>query len=202
MKRMLSLILPALLLAALSACTLPGKPRQAVSYHVLTDPGPVARSLSPHAGTLLLREMEAAPFYQQTRLAFSRTPGTRGQYQFAQWSEPVPRRLNWLLRQRLEAAGVFRAVAPLGSGVHGDYQLNTRLIDFYHDASQIPGVALAVLEAELVRRDNAELVDRRIFVAQVPVDGFDASGAADALGRGANRVMDELVMWLGQAAIR
>jgi cholesterol transport system auxiliary component len=143
--------------------------------------------------------MEAPPFYQDARLAFSRAPGTRGQYQYAQWSEPVPRRLAWMLRQRLEAAGVFRHVAPLGSGVLGDYQLNTRLIDFYHDASQSPGVALTVLEAELVRRRNGELVDRRIFVAQEPVVSYDAAGAADALGRGANRVMDELAVWLGRA---
>ncbi len=200
MKRLSSLILLALL--ALTGCTLPGKPRQAVSYHVLTDPGPVVPSAAPRAGTLLLREMEAPPFYQDARLAFSRAPGTRGQYQYARWSEPVPRRFNWMLRQRLEAAGVFRAVAPLGSGVHGDYQLNTRLIDFYHDASQAPGVALTVLEAELVRRADAELVDRRIFVAQVPVAGFDAAGAADALGRGANRIMDEMVAWLGRAETR
>lgn len=191
-----------LVLLALGGCSLPGKPRQAVSYHVLTDPGPVAASGKTHAGTLLLRQMEAPPFYQDTRLAFSRAPGTRGQYQFAQWSESPPSRLHWMLRQRLETARVFAHVAPLGSGVLGDYQLNTRLIDFYHDAAQSPGVALAILEAELVRRASGELVDRRIFVAQEPVAGFDAAGAAEALGRGANRIMDELARWLEQTAIR
>lgn len=205
MKRLVSQVLPTLLLTAmlvLAGCSLPGKPQQAVSYHVLTDPGPVVASDKPHAGTLLLRDMDAPRFYQDTRMAFSRTPGTRGQYQFAQWSEPIPGRLNWMLRQRLETAGVFEHVAPMGSGVLGDYQLNTRLIDFYHDASQPPGVALTVLEAELVRRSSGELVDRRIFVAQVPVASYDAAGAAEALGRGANRIMDELTAWLGQSAIR
>lgn len=205
MKRLVSRVFPALFLPALLAltgCSLPGKPRQAVSYYVLTDPGPVVANSKTHAGTLLLREMEAPPFYQDARLAFSRAPGTRGQYQFAQWSESIPSRLNWMLRQRLETAGVFEHVAPLGSGVLGDYQLNTRLIDFYHDASQQPGVALAVLEAELVRRVSGELVDRRIFVAQVPVASYDAGGAAEALGRGANRIMDELAIWLGQTGIK
>lgn len=200
MKKALGLMLLALL--ALGGCSLPGKPRQAVSYYVLTDPGPVVPSPATHAATLLLREMEAPPFYQDTRLAFSRTPGTRGQYQFAQWSEPVPRRLGWMLRQRLETAGVFRQVAPLGSGVVGDFQLNSRLMDFYHDASQMPGVALATLEAELVRRADGTLVDRRIFVAQVPLAGYDAAAAADALGLGANQVMDEMVAWLAQAGGR
>ena len=203
MKHLLGRKLLALFtLLALAGCSLPGKPRQAVSYYVLTDPGPVATSSSTHAATLLLREMEAPPFYQDTRLAFSRSPGTRGQYQFAQWSEPVPGRLGWMLRQRLETAGVYRQVAPLGSGVLGDFQLNTRLIDFYHDVSQAPGMALTMLEAELVRRADGTLVDRRIFVAQVPVASHDAAGAADALGRGANSVMDDLIAWLARAGGR
>ena len=200
MKKLIGAVCLATLM--LAGCSLPGKSRPGISYYVLTDPGPVAPSPSTRAATLLLREMEAAPFYQDTRLAFSRAPGTRGQYQYAQWSEPVPRRLAWMLRQRLEAAGVFRQVAPLGSGVLGDFQLNSRLVDFFHDASQTPGVALVVMEAELVRRADGSLADRRIFVAQVPVASYDAAGAADALGRGANKVMDEVVTWLGQAGGR
>lgn len=183
-------------LLLLGGCALPGEPTQPVRFHVLTDPGPVAPSPATRAGTLLVREMEAPPIYQDTRLIFSRAPGMRGQYQYARWSEPTPRRLSWLLRQRLETAGVFAAVAPLGGGVRGDCHLNTRLVDFYHDAATSPGVALVVLEAELVRRDTAALLGRRLFVAQVPLDGFDAAGAADALGRGANQIMDELAGWL------
>ena len=199
MKSVRLIMLSALLLAG---CALPGEPLQAVRYYVLTDPGPVARSATTHPGTLLVRETEASPFYQDTHLAFSRSPGTRSQYQYARWSEPSARRLSWMLRQRLEAAGVFQVVAPLGSGVHGDYRLNTRLIDFYHDAAHPPGVALIVLEADLVRNAAAELVDRQVFVAQVPVASFDAAGAADALGRGANQVMDELTGWLARVGAR
>ncbi len=185
-------------LVALSGCSLPGKPRLSVNYYVLTDPGPVVAAPATLPGVLLLRDTEVPPIYQDARLAYSRAPGTLGQYQYAQWSEPLPRRLGWMLRQRLEAAAVFKQVAPMGSGVLGDFQLNTRLIDFYHDASQTPGVALMVLEAELVQRKTGELINRRIFVAQEPVTTYDAAGAADALGRAANRVMDQIVLWLAQ----
>ena len=204
MKRLLILVLPAILM--LTGCALPGQPTQAVSYYILTDPGPVHRSATAHPGTLLVREMEAPPFYQNTRFAFSRAPGTRGEYQYAQWSEPTAQRLSWMLRQRLDASGVFSVVAPLGSGVQGDYQLNTRLIDFYHDAAEAgpfsPGTALMVMEAELVSRSSAVLIGRRVFVAQMPVASFDAAGAADALGRGANKVMDEVIAWLSGMEMR
>jgi len=194
--------LPSLLLIAsalLGGCALPGKPDQAVNYYVLNDPGPVAHASAPLPGTLLLRDMDASVFYQDTRLTYSRAAATRGHYQFAFWSEPPARRLTWLLRQRLEAAGLFAAVAPLGAGVAGDYQLNTRLIDLYHDAAVEPGVALMLLDAEVVRRRDGRLLDHRVFVAQVPVARYEAEAAADAMGRAANQIIDEISDWLVQA---
>jgi cholesterol transport system auxiliary component len=186
-------------LATLAGCTLPGKPKESSTYYVLNDPGPIQRLAPSRHGVLLIGEMDASAFYQDARLTFSRGATTRGRYQYAYWSEPPARRLSWLLRQRLEAAGVFETVIPVGAGVVGDYQLNTNLIDFYHDAAAAPGTALLILDAELVRRSTATLVEHRIFVAQVPVQSYDAQGAADALGRAANQVIDEVVTWLGRA---
>lgn len=188
-------LLPLVWLAACSA--LPG-PAQPSTYYVLTDPGPVARAPRTLPGVLLLREMDASAFYQEPRLAYSRIPGTRANYEFAYWTEQPTKRLTWLLRQRLEAAGTFATVAPLSGGVIGDYQLNTRLIDFYHDAATPPGTVLLLVEAELVRRDRGVLLDRRIFVSQQAVASFDAGGAAEAMNRAANQVIDEIVAWLGE----
>lgn len=188
----------AIILALLAGCSLPGKPKESSTYYVLNDPGPIQPSAVTHPGTLLIREMDASVFYQDTRLTYSRAATTRGHYQYAFWSEPPARRLSWMLRHRLEAAGVFATVVPLGAGVLGDYQLNTRLIDFYHDAASDPGMALLLLDAELVRRDTADLVDHRVFVAQVPVPSYDAQGAADGLGQAANQVIDEMVGWLAR----
>lgn len=168
------------------------------THYLLTDPGPVTRVAQPRPGTLLVREMEASAFYQVDRLAYSRTPSSRNHYEYADWIEPPARRLTWLLRQRLEAAGVFATVAPLAAGVRGDYQLNTRLIDFYHDASEVPGMALLVLEAELVRRADASLVARRIFLDQEPVTRPEAAAAAEAMSRLSHRVLEDMTRWLAQ----
>lgn len=180
----------------LSGCAgLPG-PAKPATYYVLTDPGPVARAAKTLPGVLLLREMDASAFYQEPRLAYSRVPGTRANYEFAYWTELPARRLTWLLRQRLEASGSFAAVAPLSGGIIGNYQLNTRLIDFYHDAATPPGVVLLVVEAELVRRDRGVLLGRQVFVAQVPVATYQAEGAAESMNRAANQVIEEIVVWL------
>lgn len=183
---------------ALGACTgLPG-PARPVTHYVLSDPGPVIRTAHTHEGVLLLREMDVSAFYQEPRLAYSRAPGTRAHYEFARWSELPGKRLTWLLRQRLEASGAFRVVAPLAGGVVGDYQLNTRLIDFYHEATSAPGLVLLVVEAELVRRARGELAARRVFVSQTEVARYDAAAAADAMDRAANEVLDQIVLWVAE----
>lgn len=194
MKYCLAALAGLLLLAGCNA--LPSQ-RKPVTHYVLTDPGPVLRAAQTRAGVLLLREMDASAFYQEPRLAYSRAPGTLAHYEYARWSELPAKRLTWLLRQRLESAGLFGAVAPLSGGVIGEYQLNTRLMDFYHDASLPPGNVLLLVEADLVRRSRGTLLARQIFVAQVPVTSYDADGAAQAMNLAANQVIDEITVWLG-----
>jgi len=195
MKKTLLSVL-ALVLAGCSS--LPG-PAQPAIYYVLSDPGPAVHADHSHPGVLLLREMDASPFYQSPGLAYSRVPGTRAHYQFADWAELPAKRLTWLLRQRLETAGVFATVAPLAGGVIGDYQLNTRLIDFYHDASTRPGTVFLIVEAELVKRSEGRLLARQVFIVQKPVATYDAEGAANAMDLAANAVIDEITVWLTQA---
>lgn len=192
--------LTALLLAALlGGCAyLPGA-SQPLTYYVLTDPGPIQRLGQTQPGVLLLREMDSSAFYREPRLAYSRVPGTRSQYEFAYWAELPGKRLTWLLRQRLEASSVYGTVAPLAGGVTGEFQLNTHLIDFYHDAVTPPGTVLLLVEAELIRRSRGELIGRRVFVAQVPVADYSAAGAAEAMNQAANQVIDEITLWLAQS---
>jgi len=186
---------------ALTGCGLmPWTSRQPVTHYILTDPGPLVFGAYTHRGVLLLREMDVPAFYQVPRLAYSNVAGTRSHYEYARWSEPIGQRLTWLLRQRVEASKVFDNVASLGSGVLGDYQLNTRLVDFFHESATPPGVVLLVLEVELIRRESAELVGHRLFVSQIPVARHDAGAAADAMGVAANQVVDELILWLEQSA--
>jgi cholesterol transport system auxiliary component len=186
---------------ALGGCSLtPWAPRQPVTHYILTDPGPLVFGAYTHRGVLLLREMDVPAFYQVPRLAYSNEAGTRSHYEYARWSEPIGQRLTWLLRQRVEASKVFDGVAALGSGVIGEYQLNTRLVDFFHEAATPPGVVLLVVEAELIHRERAELIGHRLFVSQIPVARHDAAAAADAMGVAANQVVDELILWLEQTA--
>ncbi|HNI06675.1 MAG TPA: ABC-type transport auxiliary lipoprotein family protein [Thiobacillaceae bacterium] len=183
----------------LAGCGLPAGRPQPVTFHVLEVPPPAALAAPATPGpTLLLGDTEAQEILKGLNLVYSRSPGTLGQYQYARWSEPPARRLNLLLRQRLEAGGMFRSVAELGTGIGGDVQLNTRLLDFHHEAVQAPGLARVALEAELLDRRDGRLLARQVFQAEAPAAGYDAAAAARALGQASGRLLDDLTQWLAR----
>lgn len=180
----------------LGACSLSG-PRQAATWYVLEDRGAASVGATPAwPGTLLIRETDAPTFYQSSALAYSRAPGTRGHYQYARQAELPAPRIAQLIRQRLEQSAIFPAVAPLGSGVEGGYQLNTRLLDFYHDAARAPGEVKLLLEVELVRRGDARLLGRTRIETSAPAPSHDAHGAAQGANAALTQALDRLTAWL------
>jgi cholesterol transport system auxiliary component len=182
----------------LSACGLSG-PRQAATWYVLEDLGRAGPANQPAwPDTLLVRESDAPTFYQVSAMAYSRAPGTRGHYQYARQTELPAPRITQLIRQRLEQSRLFAAVAPLGAGVEGGYQLNTHLLDFYHDAALGPGEVKLLLEVELVRRSDARLLASTRIETRAPAPSHDARGAAQGANVALTQALDRLTVWLAE----
>lgn len=191
--------LTALLSLALTGCVNFGEKSStpAVVYYVLTDTAPAASVVPARvdAPTLLVLNTTAGGFYDTDQLVFSRTAGTRGQYQFARWTERPGKRFADLMRTRLARHGAWN-VSAAGGYVRGDLLLDTEMVEFYHDASQEPGQVRLVLRAELVDMRQRTLLGRRVFEQQVPMTSYDAAGAAQASNVAASRALDDLVTWL------
>lgn len=207
MKRLLRIGLTAAL-AALAACSgLNLAPTQAERYLVLTAPSssitsaPAPARAPRREAALLLAPTTAPAFYDTQEIVFSKSPGTRGLYQFSHWTEPPSARVFNLLAARLQAAGSFRSVASTNSGVRGRWLLRTQIEEIYHDASSSPGTARLLLTAELSEPDKRVLLARRSFGAAVPAASFDADGAAQALRVALGQVLDELTVWVDAAAV-
>lgn len=185
--------------AALGGCVNFGEQSNtpSVVYYVLSDTAPVAASvpLSPDAPTLLVLDTAAGGFYDSDQLVFSSSAGTRGQYQFARWTERPGKRFADLMRARLDRQGAWQ-VAAAGGYVRGDLLLDTELIEFYHDAASDPGRMRLVLSAELIDMKQRKLLGRRVFEQQTALSSYDAAGAAQAASLAASRTLDELAAWL------
>lgn len=188
----------------------------AVVHYVLSDPVPAASSaplradalkdsdplraearVESHTPTLLVLDTTASGFYDTDQLVFSRSPDTRGRYQFARWTERPGKRFADLMRARLDRQGAWR-VATAGSHVRGDVLLDTALIEFYHDARSAPGHVRLVLRAEVFDLKQRTLLGRRLFEQQVPLTTYDAAGAAQASGVAVGRTLDDLTDWLAK----
>lgn len=199
---------PALVLAALglmlTGCVNFGEKANtpAIMYYVLDDgmpsdaaPRPAEAPVEGDRPTLLVLDTATAGFYDTDQIIFSRSTGTRGQYQFARWTERPGKRFAELMRERLDRLGTYR-IATAGGYVRGDVLLDTELAEFYHDATRQPGQARLVLRAELVDLKQRTLLGRRVFEQQVPLASYDAAGMAQASNLAVSRLLDDLSNWL------
>lgn len=180
-------------LAASAPASLP----VSVAPPVLTDAGlagaPGGRVRAPL--TLLVLDTTAGGFYDTDQLVFSRSPATRGQYQFARWTERPGKRFAELMRTRIDRLGRYR-VAAAGGYVRGDLLLDTELVEFYHDAASEPGVVRLRLRAELIDLGQRTLLARRVFETEAALARYDAAGAAEASAVAVGRTLDALTAWL------
>ena len=183
----------------LTGCFNLGERRESstVVYYVLNDTAvPVqAPPIRVDAPTLLVLDTTTARFYDTDQLIFSRNEGTRGQYQFARWTERPGKRFAELMRTRLDQQRAWR-VSAAGGYVRGDVLLDTELVEFYHDATNNPGVVRLELRAELVDLKTRTLLSRRHFKQDVLLTTYDAAGTAKASNQAVGRALDELTAWL------
>ena len=160
-----------------------------------SDPLRAKARVESYAPTLLVLDTTTARYYNTDQLIFSRSPGTRGQYQFARWTERPGKRFADLMRTRLDQQNAWR-VSAAGGYVNGDVLLDTELVEFYHDATSNPGHVRLELRAELVDLKKRSLLGRRVFAQNVPLTSYDAAGAAAASNLAVSRALDDLGVWL------
>lgn len=172
-----------------------------VVYYVLEDTQPAATPALAPAGAPVLLVLDTATggFYDSDQIVFSRSPGTRGQYQFARWTERPGKRFAELMRARLDRQGAWQ-VSAAGGYVRGDILLDTELVEFFHDASDVPGRLRLVLRAELVDLKQRSLLGRRVFRHEAALASYDAAGAAQAANEAVRGALDDLASWIAATA--
>lgn len=164
---------------------------------VLEDlPGnrPAIPATQPYA--LLVENTRSSSFDNNESLVFSRSPHTRGRYQYAHWSELPSVRWSELLFARLANSSLYATVVDANSDVSADRHLSTELLSFYDDASTEPGYVRVELRAQLIDSKQHRLIARRVFVQNVPLTRFNAAGAAAAFNAAAHGILDDLTEWL------
>jgi len=164
--------------AWLAGCAALGE-RPAHRFYLLE---PRSAAATPQAGAITPAPTTAASFYDTQDIVFSRSPGTRGYYQFSHWTERPQRVLQGDLAARY---------APAREG----YILATHLVEAYHDAAAAPGAARITVTAELIERTHRAPVARCTFTREAPAASHDAAGAVAGFNAAAGTVLDAIVAW-------
>ncbi len=187
--------------AILAGCAGLG-PAPAHVHYELEDAAPAAAArAAPAPGaasarTLLIAGVAGSAFYDGTGLAYSRAAGARAYYQFASWTERPSLRIARLLERRLAASGAFADVASATAPVRGDWLLELRLEQLYHDDAAPPGVARVEVVAELTDWAARRALGRRRFEQVEPLAAESAAQAVAACGRALSRLLDETQRWV------
>lgn len=186
-----------LMVLLLSGCLGLGKNTPAVIHYVLEDLSVGTEKVAPaDPRSLLILDTTATGYYDHESLVYSRAPGTRGQYQYARWTERPGKRFSDLLQKRLATQSGFASVSIAGGQVRGDLVLDTELSEFYHEAEASPGSVHVQLRAELIDLKSRKLLGRQWFERRVPVASYDAAGAAKGFNQATTGVLDDVVAWL------
>jgi cholesterol transport system auxiliary component len=169
-----------------------------LTVYQLDDAPPAAPAGVPRPFALLVSETVALGYYDTDGMVFSKSPGTRGVYQYARWTERPGRRFADLLVQRLRAQQGFQRVMRSDSGVRGKWLISTTLAEFYHDAQKSPGAARVQLRAVVIDIATSEVVGQQDFAVSVPAQAYSAAGVYPAFTSATRTVLDQLSAWIVQ----
>ena len=164
--------------AWLAGCAVVGE-RQPNRYFLL-EPQPAAAR--PQGAEIAPAPTTAASFYDTQEIVFSRSPGTRGYYQFSHWTERPQRVIHDELAARYRPGDAR-------------YILATHVVEMYHDAAAVPGASRITVTAQLIERAHRTPVARRTFTRGAPAPSDDAAGAVAGFNAAAGSVLDDIVEW-------
>ena len=156
----------------------------------LSIPDKVGRA-SVGRSQLVIAEPSALQQLDSERILVRSADGTVSYIGGAQWSDRLPRLIQFRIVQAFENNG--RAVGRAGTGVIGDRALVGDLRAFNLDAGR--GEVVAEFSARLVDATSSRIVAAQVFRATEPVASADPAQVAAALGRAMQSLLSQMVRW-------
>ncbi len=148
--------------------------------------------------SLLINSTLSNRFLNSGRIIYSNSSSKRQSYQYSYWVEPLTKRFSFLLMRYLEKENMFKSVTRRSSSAIGDIQLNTEIVDFYHDTKTPPGKVIIVVYAELLDLTNFRIIANREFKREVEVKTYNIDGAVNSFGLGVNKILGDITSWINK----
>lgn len=147
--------------------------------------------------SLALAPVRSSGFDNRDNLVFANQQNTRATYQYAFWSEKPSRRFDELMFANLEQSGLYQLVVPVSANVAAEHLLVSELLEFYHDATESPGLVKVKMRFSVYDQAQLRLLSRKTIVTQQALQQFNAHSAAEAFNLATAQMLTEVSLWLG-----
>jgi cholesterol transport system auxiliary component len=187
------------LLASLAGCGILPKKEPTAIFEPARAPM-AAHADWPQANwSLLVARPVAGALIDNDRIAVRPPTGAITVYKASSWTDPAPDLVQNALLRRFEDSGTILSVARPGSGVRGEYSLQTELRAF--ESVYVGGVPQAQVEiyAKLVKTSSGEVVAARSFRDTQSASSEELASVVDAFGLALSHTSEQVVGWTLEA---
>ena len=186
---------------AASACVLPGSEDKPVRTFVLMKEAVDREAASRGAqtgihGVWVVGVPQAAAGFEQPRIAYLRQPSEVSYYATHVWVDTLSRMVMPLVVRSLESTGFWRVVAPMPTGIRGDYHLDLSGLLVQQEFLQQPSRSRVQLRAQLLDVKAQRVLGARNFEAVEPAPTEDAYGGVLAADRAVATVLATVNEWV------
>ncbi len=187
--------------SAMTACLLPKPDDNPVRTFVLaggeTDRVEVSAAAQTGAhGVLVVGVPQAAPGFDQPRMAYLRWPSEVSYYATHLWVDTPSRMLMPLMIRSLESTGVWRVVVPMPTVIRGDYRLDLSGFLVQQEFLQQPSRSRVQLRASLTDVNRQLILGARNFEAVEQAPTEDAYGGVLAANRATETMLRAMMQWV------
>ena len=156
-------------LISLSSCSFlsPVKPDQQQSYVLTKVPAVAKKTTRPY--TLLVTPPDTRPVYNTAQMAYTVRPYQIAYFSENRWAETPSQMLEALIVQTMQKTNYFRAVVTPPYAGNYTYLLSTQISEFQQDYTHRPALFRMIVQAQLNRFANSQLIASKTFSATVPI---------------------------------
>jgi len=183
----------AALLASSCISVLPKGRAPAARYEIADVKADLAAP-APVSWTLAVDEPDATLAFNTAKIALSRAPSQIEYYAGGEWVDRAPRLFGAALIRSFENTGRIVGVGSRQTLPSSTYVLQTDIRKFVIDHNGGALSANVSVFARLVTK-RGKIAASRLFRASEEVSSDTANASAEAIGRAAIRVEDEIVHW-------
>ena len=195
-KPFVKCVLAAALVGLVAGCGVLPK-REPIAIFEPTRAAAPAHAEWPQAQwSLLVHKPAASALLDSDRIAVRPQAGVITVYKASAWTDPAPDLVQSALVRRFEDSGKILSVARPGSGVRGEYALQTdlRVFESVYASAGRPEAQVEIY-AKLVKSSSGEVVAARTFRNTEAAASEDIGSVVDAFGAALGRTTEQIVGW-------